>query len=113
MRDEYEITDAIQIFLDDGYRVRAAHVVEDDLNLSYPRDLLDINLHLLGQGNCIGQGVSLPDGCTVEQSVLMDGVQVQHPIRIRQSVVFPGVEIASRVDIERRILTADHVIDCR
>jgi NDP-sugar pyrophosphorylase family protein len=113
MRDEYEITDAIQIFLDDGYRVRAAHVVEDDLNLSYPRDLLDINLHLLGQGNCIGQGVSLPDGCTVEQSVLMDGVQVQHPIRIRQSVVFPGVEIASRVDIVRRILTADHVIDCR
>jgi NDP-sugar pyrophosphorylase family protein len=113
MRDEYEITDAIQIFLDDGYRVRAAHVVEDDLNLSYPRDLLDINLHLLGQGNCIGQGVSLPDGCTVEQSVLMDGVQVQHPIRIRQSVVFPGVEIEGRVDIERRILTADHVIDCR
>jgi dTDP-glucose pyrophosphorylase len=113
MRDEYEITDAIQIFLDDGYRVRAAHVVEDDLNLSYPRDLLDINLHLLGQGNCIGQGVALAEGCTVEQSVLMDGVRVRHPISIRQSVVFAGVEVAGRTDIERRILTADHVIDCR
>jgi NDP-sugar pyrophosphorylase family protein len=113
MRDEYEITDAIQIFLDDGYRVRAAHVVEDDLNLSYPRDLLDINLHLLGQENCIGQDVSLADGCRVEQSVLMDGVRVRHPIAIRQSVVFPGVQIDGRVDIERRILTADHVIDCR
>src|SRR5262249_47254975 len=34
MRDEYEITDAIQIFIDDGFRVRALEVVKEDLNLT-------------------------------------------------------------------------------
>jgi dTDP-glucose pyrophosphorylase len=54
MRDEYEITDAIQIFIDDGHRVRTARVVREDLNLSEPADLLDINLRLLGEANLIG-----------------------------------------------------------
>lgn len=113
LRDEYEITDAIQIFIDDGHRVKAARVIEDDLNLSYPPDLLDINLRLLGEGNCIGQGVTLPPGSTVERSVLMDGVTVTHPIAIRQCVVFPGVTLSGKADIERRIITLDHTIDCR
>ena len=56
MRDEYEITDAIQIFIDDGHRVRAARVIRDDLNLSYPADLLDINLKLLGDAQPHRQG---------------------------------------------------------
>jgi len=113
MRDEYEITDAIQIFLDDGYRVKAAHVVRDDLNLSYPQDLLEVNLKVLGQREHIGQGVTLAPGCRVERSVLMDGVTVQHPIALRECLIFPGVDITGTVDLERRIVTPDHVIDCR
>jgi dTDP-glucose pyrophosphorylase len=113
MRDEYEITDAIQIFLDDGYRVKAAHVVQDDLNLSYPPDLLDINLKVLGNATHIGNNVHLPNGCRVERSVLMDGVTVTHPIAIRECLIFPGVRIDSTVDMERRIVTNGHVIDCR
>ena len=113
LRDEYEITDAIQIFIDDGHRVKAARVIEDDLNLSYPPDLLDINLRLLGDGNCIGQDVRLAPGARVERSVLMDGVSVQHPIRLRECLVFPGVTLAGQADIERRIITLDHTIDCR
>jgi len=113
LRDEYEITDAIQIFLDDGNGVKAARVVEDDLNLSYPQDLLDINLELLSGDHHLGRGVTLADGARVERSVLMDGVQVTTPITIRESLVFPGVTIDSRTDVERRIVTHDHVIDCR
>jgi dTDP-glucose pyrophosphorylase len=113
LRDEYEITDAIQIFIDDGHRVKAARVIDDDLNLSYPPDLLEINLRLLGPGNCIGQGVKLAPGARVERSVLMDGVTVEHPIAVRQCLVFPGVTLGGQVDIERRIVTLDHTIDCR
>jgi len=113
LRDEYEITDAIQIFIDDGHRVKAARVIEDDLNLSYPPDLLDINLRLLGDGCCIAPSVKLPAGATVERSVLMEGVTVAHPIAIRQSVVFPGVALNGTTDVERRIITLDHTIDCR
>ncbi len=113
LRDEYEITDAIQIFLDDGHRVKAARVVREDLNLSYPPDLLDINLKLLGQGKHVGQGVTLAPGCTVERSVIMDGVRVEQPIAIRDSLIFPGVTVAGGGDVVRRILTSDHSIDCR
>jgi dTDP-glucose pyrophosphorylase len=113
MRDEYEITDAIQIFLDDGHRVRAARVIRDDLNLSYPADLLDINLKLLGDKSQIGQHVRLAPGCTVERSVIMDGVTVEQPIAIRDSLVFPGVTVSSTFDLSRAIVTPGQVIECR
>lgn len=113
MRDEYEITDAIQIFVDDGHRVRAARVIREDLNLSYPADLLDINLRLLGETNHIGQNVRLASGCTVERSVIMDGATVEQPITIRDSLVFPGVTIRTSFDLSRTIVTSDQIIECR
>lgn len=113
MRDEYEITDAIQIFVDDGHRVRAARVIRDDLNLSYPADLLDINLRLLGDANLIGKNVRLAPGCTVERSVIMDGATVERPITIRDSLIFPGVTVSASFDLSRAIVTADQVIECR
>lgn len=113
MRDEYELTDAIQIFVDDGHRVRAAHVVRDDLNLSYAADLLEINLKLLGERNLIGADVRLAPGCRVERSVILDGVIVEHPIEIRDSLVFPGVTVKATSDLRRAIVTADDVIECR
>jgi len=113
MRDEYEITDAIQLFIDDGYVVKAARVIREDLNLSFPQDLLDINLRVL-EGKCfLGEGVTLAPGAQVERSVLMKGVRVTEPITIRDCLVFPEVTIGSRTDLERRIVTPDRVIDCR
>jgi NDP-sugar pyrophosphorylase family protein len=113
MRDEYEITDAIQIFVDDGHRVRAARVIRDDLNLSHSADLLDINLRLLGERNLIGDQVRLAPGCRVERSVIMDGAVVEQPIAIRDSLVFPGVTVTATHDLSRAIVTADQVIECR
>jgi dTDP-glucose pyrophosphorylase len=113
MRDEYELTDAIQIFVDDGHRVRAARVIRDDLNLSYPADLLAINLKLLGDRSLIGKDVRLPPGCRVEHSVILDGVTVAHPIAIRDALVFPGVTVTATSDVRRAIVTADGVIECR
>lgn len=113
LRDEYEITDAIQIFLDDGYRVRAARVVEDDLNLSYPRDLLDVNLKVLGERSLLGQGVKVHPGARIERSVLMDGAVVSQPIAVSECLLFPGATLGSATDVARRIVTTDHEIDCR
>ena len=113
LRDEYEITDAIQIFIDDGYLVKAARVVRDDLNLSYPRDLLQINLEVLGDDSLIGEGVQLCEGARVERSVLMDGCRVTQPITIRESLIFPGVVLDQSTDLVRRIVTPEHVIDGR
>ncbi len=116
MRDEYELTDAIQIYIDDGYRVEAAEVIKDDLNLSYPMDLLDLNLHWLtlqGARNMIGKGVQVADGATIENSLLMDGVVVENPITIRDCLVFPGVRLTHQADLERTIVTAEGQISDR
>ena len=113
MRDEYEITDSIQIFVDDGHRVKAARVIEDDLNLSYPSDLLDINLRILGERTHVGRGVVLPPGATVRRSVILDGTVVEEPIAIEDSLVFPGTRVTGSRDVVRKILTPDLAIDCR
>ena len=114
MRDEYEITDAIQIYIEDGYRVEAAEVIKNDLNLSFPMDLLDLNLHWLSQHgarNMIGRGVQLHPEARIENSLLMDGVVVERGIEIRDSLVFPNVRVKSEKDLHRVILTQETEID--
>src|SRR5918996_3560343 len=83
MRDEYEITDSIQILINDGYIVRHHPIVERDLNLTKPKDLLTINLIELerqGLTQLIGERVEVPAGTRIERSVIGDGVVIRHPI---------------------------------
>lgn len=112
MRDEYEITDAIQILVDDGYGVRAARVIDEDINLTYPRDLLDINLRALGDRVHLGAGVGVPEGCRLTRSVVLDRVRIHHPIAIEESLIFPGTEVTSTHDIRRSILMSGMSFDC-
>jgi len=115
MRDEYEITDSIQIFIDDGYRVEAADIVQRDLNLSYPRDLLDLNMHLLGQSgepNFIGQDVEVGADAELDNCVLMSGVQVGPGTKMRNCLVFPGARVEGPRSLEQMIITTDAEIRC-
>ncbi len=115
MRDEYEITDAIQIFIEDGWRVEASEVVREDLNLSFPCDLLSLNLHFLKTrklNHIIGERVHLAKGCEIYNSVIMDGVTVTHPIRIQDSLVFPNTHVDRLGAVSRMILTPGHELHC-
>ncbi|MEZ5989167.1 MAG: sugar phosphate nucleotidyltransferase [Planctomycetota bacterium] len=115
LRDEYEITDAIQIFIDDGWRVEAAEVVKEDLNLSFPTDLLALNLHYLetrGLENILGRDVDLCAGATVHRSVVMDGARILHPIRVENALIFPGTVVDRRGPVEKVILTPGHEVHC-
>ncbi len=115
MRDEYEITDSIQIFIDDGYRLEAAEVIRADVNLSYPRDLLDLNLHNLdqfGEESLLGKDVQVHPGARVERSVLMDGVVVEDGVRLRDCLVFPDVRVQGGRVWRRVIFTPENEIHC-
>lgn len=116
MRDEYEITTSIQILIDDGLRVGYRSIVEADLNLTVPEDLLAVNLLDLqrrGLDHLMGDGASLAPGGRVERAVIGPGATVRHPIRISNSVVFPGVDVESRKDLDHVIVTGHQVITCR
>ncbi len=115
LRDEYEITDSIQIFIDDGYRVEAADVIHRDLNVSYAEDLLELNLYALsktGEANFIGENVTIHPDSTVEGCVIMDGARITTPITMRDSLVFAGVEVSGQRNFEKVILTEETEIQC-
>lgn len=132
MRDEYELTDAIQIFIDDGARVRTARVIREDLNLTHPEDLLDVNLRLLDSvtagdaegvfgnpsghitdtGSWFGSDVHVSGDARVRRSVLMDGVRVDGPVEIRDSLIFPGIHITDPTPLVRIIHTGDRILPC-
>ena len=116
MRDEYEITDAIQILIDDGYRVNIAEVIRWDVNVSYPHDLLKCNLqelNRLGQMNIIGRNARIPPETEIINSVIGDNVIVENPIKIYNSLIFHDTVVSSKSDIEGFIITPDNKIDCK
>ena len=115
MRDEYEITDSIQIFIDDGYRVEAAEIIESDLNLSYPADLLEINLYALrasGENNYRGANVEVHAGATLDRCVLMAGARIETPVELRECLVFADVAVGGDQPRSKTIFTADREIPC-
>ena len=114
-RDEYEITNSIQILIDDGYPVFPAEVIDWDMNITFACDLLECNcsqLRRLGTPYLLGKNVEVHPGAIVQNSVLGDGVRVERPVCIRDSLVFPGVRITSEHDVVRMVLTPDVAIDC-
>jgi len=115
MRDEYEITDAIQIFLDDGYKVEAAEVVVEDVNVSFPADLLDLNLRLLdlhGQSRWTGASVQIAPGAALDRCIVMDGATVEDGVVLKECMLLPGARVtAGRIE-RRMIFTTDAEIRC-
>lgn len=115
MRDEYEITDTIQIMIEDDLTVRHHPLASDDINLTVPADLLEINLLDLdrrGVDNIIGEGAWIAPGATVERSVIGSGAVVSAPIAIRDSLVFADARVDGPKDLHRVIVHGEGLIQC-
>lgn len=115
MRDEYEITDSIQILINDGWVVHHHPIVERDLNLTKPADLLTINLMELdrrGLRHLIGDQVIMPEGTRVERSVIGEGVLIRHAIRISNSVIMPNVVVDTKHDLDCVVMDGEHSVYC-
>jgi NDP-sugar pyrophosphorylase family protein len=115
MRDEYEITDTIQIMVDDGLGVYCEDVVRWDINLTFPADVLRCNLFHLestGQDRIMGKDTRIHAGAKIENSVIGDRVTIAHPVRISNSVIFSDVVVDGQQPLDRVVLTPEHRIDC-
>jgi len=115
MRDEYEITDAIQVLIDDGHRVRPVFSIEDDINLTSPIDLLNANLELAPTmpDQCLGPNVSIHPDARIENSVVGANVVIENPITVRNSLVLAGTTVDSNVDLDNCIVTPQRIVDCK
>jgi dTDP-glucose pyrophosphorylase len=114
-RDEYEITNSIQILIDDGFPVYPADVIDWDMNITFACDLLECNrsqLRRLGKNSLVGDRARLHPGATVDGSVLGHDVVVDQPIDIRDSLVLSGTRISGSQRLDRMVLTPELSIDC-
>ena len=115
MRDEYELTTSIQIFIDDGYRVQAAEVVDWDYNITLPWDLLDCNrryLAQIGQQNAVAGSAEIHPGCQLSGAVIGERVRVARPIRITNSILLPDTHVDADGELVDCILSREIRIRC-
>ncbi|MBI5827099.1 MAG: NTP transferase domain-containing protein [Deltaproteobacteria bacterium] len=116
LRDEYEITNSIQILIEDGYKVHISDVVEWDMNVTVPQDLHECNMRQLKSipaHKVIGQNVVMPEGTEIINSVIGNDVKVASPIRISDSVILSGVSIDGEEDIAGSLVSNRSVIERR
>lgn len=115
MRDEYEITESIQVMIDDGLPVGVSMCIEDDINVTTPDDLLACNLRLASAsdgGTLLGEGLQLSEGVCIERAVIGAHVRVQQPITVSNSLVFDHTCIDGMANIRDAIVTPDGVFHC-
>ncbi|MFO8056446.1 MAG: sugar phosphate nucleotidyltransferase [bacterium] len=107
-RDEYEITESIELLIQDGFRVTFMEDVIEDSNLTYPSDLLDVNqreLSLQGRERWIGEDFNGPPPSNVKNSVIGDRVRIPPSIKVSNSLIFSDVVIEDEHDLDWSILT--------
>jgi len=115
MRDEYELTDSIQILINDGFKVKTCTVVEQDINLTYPVDLLKVNLmelKRLKKTSLVGKKVVIPDKKKVINSIIGDDVLVENDIKIENTVIFSDTVVNQTKTIKNSILLFNKMISC-
>ena len=115
MRDEYEITDSIQVMIQDGHPVRPCTCIQQDINLTSPADLLRCNLMMasvLPVEGRIGLDTSVHHHAQVRNSVIGNHVTVRNPIPITDSLIFDDTDVDSISGFHNFILTPHCIVDC-
>jgi dTDP-glucose pyrophosphorylase len=114
-RDEYEITNSIQILIEDGFPVYPAESVAWDMNVTYPCDLLECNrrqLRHLGLDKLIGERTEIHPHAEISHTVIGHGVRILHPIRIVNSMIFPQVTITDETNLEGVLVAPGYRTQC-
>ena len=115
MRDEYEITDAIQILIDDGFKVKTAAIINEDLNLTFITDLLSLNMISMkksGKNVIIGKNTQIKDESLLDNVVVGDSASILHSIPIKNTVIFPNTVIEETESISDSIILNGQIIHC-
>lgn len=116
MRDEYELTEAIQVLINDGEYVSTADAVHDDLNMTVPQDLLRVNLQIASDqegGNLIAPDAQIHPDARLTNTVVGAGAKITGPVSLRNCVIFDNATVESTSErLENSIFTGRKVVGC-
>ncbi len=114
-RGEYELTDAIQALIDQGYSVKASLISGWRLDIGFPEDLLAVNKHYLNDqthavlGEVINTEIIPPvfvaKGTKITDSVIGPYVMIEEGVHVENS------EIKNSVILEKSILKDSIISD--
>lgn len=116
MRDEYEITDSIQVMIDDGHLVRSVDAVHDDLNVTFAEDLLEINVSLARRqpGGClISPDALIEPGAHIQASVIGARASIPGDARVTNALVFDDARLPAAAVIDSAIVTPNQIVQCQ
>ena len=116
MRDEYEITESIQIYIEDGYPVYTSFALEDDINITFPQDMIDCCIREMkhrGVDKVIGKDVFFRANPEVRWSVIGDHAVIDGEGPIKECVVFPNTRVKHEGAIRRMIITPEYELEFR
>lgn len=112
LRNEYEITDALQVLIDMGRPVYAAAIVRWDVNVTFPEDLLACNLRLLREqqhASLVGIGAHVGPNVHLQTSIIGDRAVVDAPVLLDECLVLPDTQVRDFAGSIRRHIFADGV----
>ncbi len=115
LRDEYELTVSLDVYLQMGFPLYAEEVIAWDMNFTRPEDVLQCNLIWLrehGRSDLVAASAQIASGSTLNGVVVGDNVIVSQATSMRSAVVFGGVQLHDGGRIEEALVTPSGLIDC-
>ncbi|HEX9941277.1 MAG TPA: sugar phosphate nucleotidyltransferase [Thermoanaerobaculia bacterium] len=115
LRDEYELTVSLELFVQAGNALYAEEIIDWDYNLTRPEDLLECNLDWLdrhGMSNLVANRAFVDGQTELQRTVVGEGAAVRGVNLLKEVVVFPGTEVVARGSVERTLFTPEGSISC-
>lgn len=112
MRDEYEITESIQLFIDAGKKVYCADIIEDDVNITYLSDLYRVNMKMLegDLNSIISDKSTVSQSAVITKSIVCPDAVVENNVVLNNSILFPGSIIREGDEVNNTIIFGEHRI---
>jgi glucose-1-phosphate thymidylyltransferase len=108
LRDEYELSISLEIYIDSGHPLFAEEGIVWDFNFTRPEDLLECNLKWLeqaGLNNLVAESARVEQGTRLEHTVVGNNVRITGSSNLKETVVFSQAEIAGDRSINRALVT--------
>lgn len=112
LRDEIEITDSIQTFIDLGARVVCDLWDKWDVNVTDPGDLLECNLRMLrlkNLKNLIDDTVIIGNNVEIASSIVGKQAKIGDKVTLSECLVLPNVEVISEGNFASRYIFGEGV----
>ncbi|MEW5924860.1 MAG: hypothetical protein AB1746_12830, partial [Candidatus Zixiibacteriota bacterium] len=115
LRNEYELTLSLELFIQEGNPVYAEDIIEWDVNLTRPADILRCNIVSLGFRNrsfLIGSNTSIPEGSNIRDAVIGNNVTIDNAVSLHRVLVFDESHINTNEQLENVVITPRAIIPC-